>query len=81
MRFKTAKDIGSYVVKARKHHKITQKDLAAASGTGVRFIQDLEKGKPTCQLDKTLTVLSMLGIQLTGILPGLSEAGKEGSSD
>jgi hypothetical protein len=43
---------------------ITQKDLAMTSGTGLRFIIDLEKGKPTCQLEKVLTILHMLGIKL-----------------
>jgi hypothetical protein len=33
-------------------------------GTGLRFIVDLEKGKPTCQVGKTLHVLQMLGFVL-----------------
>ena len=43
---------------------LTQENLALAAGTGMRFIIDLEKGKPTCQLQKTLTVLTTLGIQI-----------------
>ena len=35
------------------------------SGTGLRFIIELEKGKPTCQLSKVLTVLNTLGITIT----------------
>lgn len=31
-------------------------------GTGIRFIVDLEKGKPTCQIGKTLQVLQLLGL-------------------
>lgn len=42
---------------------VTQKILALTSGTGMRFIIDLEKGKPTCQLGKVLTVLHTLGLQ------------------
>jgi hypothetical protein len=34
------------------------------SGTGLRFIIELEKGKPTCQLSKVLTVLNTLGITI-----------------
>lgn len=45
--------------------RATQKDLALTSGTGVRFIIDLEKGKPTCQLGKVLTVLHTLGISIS----------------
>lgn len=60
----TTKDIGAAVRKTRKAIGITQKDLALTSGTGLRFIIDLEKGKPTCQLAKVLTVLQTLGIKV-----------------
>ena len=43
---------------------MTQKTLALTSGTGLRFIIELEHGKPTCELQKTLTVLQTLGIRL-----------------
>jgi len=59
------KEIGELVRNARKGMDVTQKDLALTSGTGLRFIIDLEKGKPTCQLGKVLTVLNTLGIKLT----------------
>jgi hypothetical protein len=39
------------------------------SGTGLRFIIDMEKGKPTCQLGKVLTVLHTLGIKTEFIAP------------
>jgi hypothetical protein len=32
------------------------------SGTGMRFIVELEQGKATCQLGKVLTVLNTLGV-------------------
>jgi len=51
---------------------VTQKGLALTSGTGLRFIIDLEKGKPTCQLGKVLTVLHTLGIKLTLVSPAIS---------
>jgi HTH-type transcriptional regulator/antitoxin HipB len=63
----TMQSIGDFVKKTRKDMHITQKDLALTSGTGLRFIIELEQGKPTCQLGKVLTVLKTLGItvQLT----------------
>jgi y4mF family transcriptional regulator len=63
----TTQSIGNLVKKTRKDMRITQKDLALTSGTGLRFIIELEQGKPTCQLGKVLTVLKTLGItvQLT----------------
>ena len=60
----TAKQIGETVRNARKAMGVTQKDLALTSGTGLRFIIELEQGKPTCQLEKTLTVLNTLGIRM-----------------
>ena len=58
----TPAQIGDLVRSARKSMGVTQKDLAMTSGTGLRFIVDLEKGKPTCQLGKALTVLHTLGV-------------------
>ncbi len=59
-----AEDIGKIVKKTRKKLGVTQRNLALTSGTGLRFIIELEQGKPTCQLEKVLTVLRTLGIKL-----------------
>jgi len=40
------------------------------SGTGLRFIIDLEKGKPTCQLGKVMVVLQTMGIKIEFVPPG-----------
>ena len=61
----TPKDLGRLVKKERKAMGLTQAELALTSGTGLRFISDLENGKPTCQIGKTLIVLKTLGIRLT----------------
>ncbi len=61
----TSKSIGQLVRKTRKAMGATQKDLALTSGSGLRFIIDLEQGKPTCQLEKVITVLNTLGIRMT----------------
>ena len=60
----TPKQIGELVKSSRKAMDVTQKDLAMTSGTGLRFIIELEQGKPTCQLGKVLTVLQTLGITI-----------------
>jgi predicted transcriptional regulator len=52
---------------------VTQKDLAMTSGTGLRFVIDLEKGKETCQIGKVLTVLNTLGIRIA-LTPAVSES-------
>jgi HTH-type transcriptional regulator / antitoxin HipB len=61
----TPKDIGTLVRQTRKDLAVTQKELALTSGTGLRFIIDLEKGKQTAEIGKVLTILQTLGIQLT----------------
>jgi len=43
---------------------VTQKDLALTSGTGLRFVIDLEKGKQTCEIGKALRIIHTLGIRL-----------------
>jgi y4mF family transcriptional regulator len=71
----TTEEIGKLVRESRKRLGVTQRDLALTSGTGLRFIIELEKGKETCQIGKVLTVLQTLGIKLTLTPP--AAAGKE----
>jgi y4mF family transcriptional regulator len=61
---KTPKEIGELVRRKRRQHKVTQAQLALTSGTGVRFIVELEKGKKSCQIGKVLQVLQSLGVKL-----------------
>lgn len=60
----TPEDIGKLIKKTRKDLGVTQETLALTSGTGLRFIIDLEKGKATCQFGKALIVLRTLGIKI-----------------
>ena len=64
MQIISIKDIGKLVKEARKKQKLTQVQLAQLSNVGTRFLSDLENGKPTCEVEKTLKVLSNLGIRL-----------------
>ncbi|MDF1646056.1 MAG: helix-turn-helix transcriptional regulator [Legionellaceae bacterium] len=59
----STEDVGQMIRLVRKQLNVTQSDLALAAGTGLRFIVDLEKGKPTCQIGKVFQVLQVLGIQ------------------
>jgi HTH-type transcriptional regulator/antitoxin HipB len=65
----TTKQMGEMIKAARKNMGVTQRALAMTSGTGLRFIVELEKGKPTCQFGKVLTVIHTLGISLRLTLP------------
>ena len=53
--------LGSAVRSARKQLALTQPQLALAAGVGVRFIVDLEAGKPTLRLENILRVVNALG--------------------
>lgn len=56
--------IGDTIKKRRKQLGINQIDLAMVANTGRRFISDLENGKESCELGKTLAVLENLGLAL-----------------
>lgn len=48
--------------------RLTQPELAAKAGVGLRFIRDLEQGKETLRLDKVNQVLQLFGYQ-AGAVP------------
>lgn len=58
------KELGNLIKTIRKAQGLTQTDLAAAAGVGIRFIVDLENGKETAQLGKALNILMMLGLKV-----------------
>ena len=65
----TPTDIGTTIRAARKAQGLRQDELAAAANVGVRFLIELEAGKQTAQLGKTLAVLAALGIDVSLTLP------------
>ncbi|MBN2372878.1 helix-turn-helix transcriptional regulator [bacterium] len=71
MNTKNPEQLGAAIRTRRRQLKVTQKDLAMTCGTGLRFIIDLEKGKPTCQIGKVLQVLQALGLKLQITIPGV----------
>ena len=62
--YRSARDFGAVVREKRKALGWTQTELAARSGTGERFIVELESGKPSCQLEKSLVVARPVGIEI-----------------
>ena len=56
--------IGQRVRDTRKRQNLTQEQLAATAGVGVRFIRELEHGKDSCHIGKVLLILAMLGIEV-----------------
>ena len=53
--------IAKQVKDLRKKYKLTQAELAQRSGVGLRFLRELEQGKPTVRLDKVQQVINFFG--------------------
>jgi len=61
----TTKEIGNRIKDKRNLLELTQKDVALSTGLGIRFISEAENGKPTCEIEKVLQLLSALGLKIT----------------
>lgn len=57
----SVRDLGAALRLTRKALRLTQADLALAAGVGLRFVVELEAGKPTVQLELVLRVIDALG--------------------
>lgn len=57
-------NISEFVKQRRNNAKLTQPELAAKAGVGLRFLRDLEQGKPTLRMDKVNQVLQLFGHEL-----------------
>ena len=66
--------LGAAVLAARHKLGLTQPQLALAAGVGVRFIVELEAGKPTVRLE---TLLKVLNARLP---PSATRTGRQPSS-
>ena len=68
--------LGDSLRQSRKQLGLTQSQLALASGVGLRFIVDLEAGKPTLRLENILRVIHPLGGELQ--ISGLPQSSTDG---
>ena len=68
--------LGKVLRATRKSIGLTQPQLALAAGVGVRFIVDLEAGKPTVRLASVMSVIDSLGgeLQIAGVVSPPSES-------
>ncbi len=69
--------LGNAVRAARKALGLTQPQLALAAGVGVRFIVELEAGKPSVRFETMLRVVHALGgdLMIDGLPAGEAKAG------
>jgi len=62
--FNSPEELGITIRETRKRDRLTQAELAFAAGVGIRFVSELEAGKPTAQIGKIMQVLAALGGRL-----------------
>lgn len=64
VKISSTKELGELIMHERKTQGLTQAQLAGLSGVGITFLSNLENGKQTAELGKTLNVLATLGLDL-----------------
>jgi HTH-type transcriptional regulator/antitoxin HipB len=64
VKIETPVDIGRLVRKWQKGAGLTLQEAAGMAGVGIRFLWELERGKPTLQLGLVLQVLQLFGLEL-----------------
>ena len=60
----TLMELAKEITEMRKAAGLTQVELAERAGVGLRFVRELEQGKPTVRLDKVNQVLALFGCEL-----------------
>jgi y4mF family transcriptional regulator len=57
-------DLKTFIKEKRKLANLTQPEIAAKAGVGLRFIREMEQGKVTLRMDKVNQVLKLFGFEL-----------------
>ena len=65
MKIRSVEELGEAVRTRRKELHYTQAFLAEFTGFSVSFISDVERGKATAEIGKTLQLLMILGLDLS----------------
>ncbi len=64
MEIRKIEDISSVIKKRRKELNLTQAECATFCGVGLRFLSELENGKPSLHLGKVFQVLQTFGLKI-----------------
>lgn len=59
-----SKELGGAIRAERKRLGVTQKELALTAGVGLRYLIELERGKPTARLEGIFKILQALGMAM-----------------
>lgn len=62
----TPKQLGELIRSRRHELGLTQTEVAEVAYANLRFVSELERGKPTARLENVMRVLAALGIELEG---------------
>ena len=54
-----------FLKQQRKQSNLTQEELAAKAGVGLRLVREIEQGKTTMRMDKVNQILALFGAELT----------------
>ena len=65
MKIRSVEELGDAIRTRRKELHYTQAFLAEFTGFSVSFISDVERGKATAEIGKTLQLLMILGLDLS----------------
>ena len=65
MKIRSVEELGEAIRTRRKELHYTQAFLAESTGFSVSFISDVERGKATAEIGKTLQLLMILGLDLS----------------
>ncbi len=70
---RSPKDLARTITEARLARKITQSDLAVATGIDRTYLSRMENGLDTTELERAFQVFRVLGVQIEARMDSQSE--------
>ncbi len=64
MKVEGTSELGAFIRARRKEQRLTQSQLAAVTGTSLRFISEVERGRATAGVGLVLHVLRRLAVDV-----------------
>ena len=64
MKITDAASLGNAIRSRRKELNYTQGYISEITGLRVSFLSDIENGKPTAEIGKTIKVINLLGLDI-----------------
>lgn len=56
--------LSKIIKEKRRQNRMTQEELAAKSGLGLRLVREIEQGKVTMRMDRVNQLLALFGMEL-----------------